>query len=228
MIKSGYNKTIGTIIDYNKLYRFLLNDSLFFNNCDIIIDAPCGTGLLFNAMINSQKRFVGIDISESQLSQIKHNIQLIKHDIFKLKDLALPTWCTNAYLHCGFSFFNIFNSEERQKLLEVIFNLKKVASFGFEIQNKEFQDINFQYGKWFESLLPNNKILKTKSSKFSTNSYKLEMIFDGNEKHEEILHYWTINDCINDCLNTGWKNITIKYASYRKPINSHYFIELNR
>ena len=54
------------------------------------------------------------------------------------------------------------------------------------------------------------------------------MVFDINNKYEEILYYWSINDCIRDCLEIGWTTIIIKPASYRKTTNSHYYIELKR
>ena len=71
MKEKDYNKSVGTIINYKELSDFLLYDSVFYNDHDIIIDAPCGTGLLIDYLENHNKRIIGID--NSPAATIKNN-----------------------------------------------------------------------------------------------------------------------------------------------------------
>lgn len=238
VIGHKYKKTVGKILDYHAISTYLTNQILQDLKYDCIIDIPCGNGSLLNelAKFSNKKEFIGIDKSEEQI-KLAHNDPLITYyiaDIFRISELNEKINYTNCFCHIGFCFFNIFNEENRRRILTELHNCHFITTIGLEIQNTLFQSIFYKPDIWHESILKDGTVLMSNSKYIKPGKKKLLLKFIKNKKEtiiEEELFDWDTENFKNDCIDSGWKKIVINspdYREYRNNIPSHYFVLLKK
>lgn len=227
-----YDETLGQIIDYQELSKFLL-DEIRIEQAKWFLDVPCGTGSLLHSIstLSSKINLIGVDISQKQLKEArkKINARFYDEDIFKLNKVINTYPQESIFVHSGFSFLNTLNPQSRYRLLAELFTIRSIGLYGFEIQNYDDQ-IKFKSNFWYELKLPNRGVMRSKSVYASKFEKKLTLDFRFlNESviREEILYDYPIDHVERDLKKIGWK-YDILPANYRSNnATSHFFILLN-
>ena len=233
-----YDRTYGAFFSYEKLAKFIHN--LHAIQCSDIhfIDLACGTGSLLEklAVLLPANRLHGIDLESKQLTVARKrvpSIDFLKWDINKLSTLPLSSKWFPAMAHLGFCFLNILEPLKRNDLLR---NLKKnngIRYLLFEIQNDDYQSSRYREGKWYQSRLTSNVLLKSKwTYKDSLKSCK-QLILEFMDKEScitdsTVIYPWHVEDCMRDLKACGWQPVGILPARYREfegIIPSHWLIK---
>lgn len=230
-----YDNTLGQILNYQSLARFLLEVIEVHKGWSHFWDCPCGTGTLLaclNEMYPELTMF-GLDNSEEQLQTASGKLgkeRLIKEDIFNFPAVRKGSNLLNGFCHVGFCFFNTLNRDNRLILLREILSRETISTLGFEIQNSRHQEKCYEFGKWYTTNLSREVVLVTKSEKVSQKVKALVMKFQTAKQEyiiESEMSDWPIRDCIADCRRIGGKDVKVLVPSYRKQqtnITSHWFV----
>jgi len=214
---------LARLLDYEALARFLRD--LDLPSHERFLDLACGPGLLLQALASVGRWSVrlGIEI-EPQVAERARNLAvgttIVTGDVFDCPSVRAAVDGAGTFCHCGYSFLNVYPSEQRGVLLDGLTSIREIVALGFEIQNP-FHYEQFEFGRWYEQPLSDGGLLQTRSSPLADGGRTLELRFrTGGEwtSVTDTLYTWSIEDCIAAGTARGW-NTRVLEACYR-PMNS--------